>query len=65
VLTGRWYKNPNKRELIRAAGKNPKEVAVTCVDGGHLVANMDAWEAVDDAERAVIVQAARVAIVVP
>jgi hypothetical protein len=65
VLSGRWYKKPRKWEIRRAAGKSPKEVSVTCLEDGRFVASSDAWEAIDSAERDVIVQAARAAIVVP
>lgn len=65
VLSGRWYRKPSKWEIRRAAGNEAKEIAVTCLEDGRLVADNDAWEAVEDAARNVIVQAARVAIVVP
>ena len=48
----------------RAAGKGAVEVPVACNKDGKLVADMPAWEAIDAAERKVIVEAARVALVV-
>lgn len=64
VLVGRWYQKPAKWEIRRAAGKASVEVPVACNKDGRLVADMPAWEAIDASERQVIVEAARVALVV-
>ena len=64
MLVGRWYQKPAKWEIRRAAGKASVEVPVACNKDGRLVADMPAWEAIDASEREVIVEAARVALVV-